>query len=138
MSVLDDDLVLEALQKGVIAAVAASDTPDLPVKYLGRNWVPPNDQKWLELVFIPNNRSGDFWGDEKNYRGLFRMILHWPNDDDGAYVPIRALKSIAGYFTKGLTLQNVTIYETPDLSGVLEAGAENLYPASLRYQCFRQ
>lgn len=135
-TILDDDIVLAALQDGVAAAITASTTPSLPVKYIGRSWAVPDNQKWLELVFLPNN-SGDHWNDETNYRGTFRMILHWPNDDAGAYPPMAVLKSIASYFTKDRLLQNVQIYETPKLGGVLEAGAETLYPASLRYQSFR-
>jgi hypothetical protein len=136
MSILDDDVILATLQDAVAAAMAASTTPTLPVKYIGRSWVVPDDQKWLELVFIPNNTS-DFWGNEKNYRGMFRMVLHWPNDDEGAYPPMAVLKSIASYFTKDRHLQSVQIYETPNLGGVLEDGPETLYPASLRYQSFR-
>lgn len=136
MSIMEDDVILAALQDGVEAAVAASSMPTLPIKYLGRSWTPPNDQQWLELIFIPNNTS-DFWGSEQNYRGMFRMVLHWPNDDEGAYPPMQLLKSIASYFTKDRLLQKVQIYETPKLGGVLENGAETLYPASLRYQSFR-
>jgi|SRR5882757_1450985 len=136
MSIIDDSAVIAVLQDGITAAVAASTMPTLPVKYLGRSWTPPNEQQWLELVFIPNN-TNDFWGDEQNYRGMFRMVLHWPNDDEGVYPPLAVLKSIAGYFTKDRALQNVQIYETPKLGGVLENGAETLYPASLRYQSYR-
>lgn len=129
--------ILQTLQQAVTAAVAVSVVPGFPVKYIGRSWVVPDDQKWLELVFIPSS-GNDFWGDERNYRGIFRLILHWPNDDRGAYGPMDVLTSIAGYFTKGLFLQKVQIYETPALTGVLENGAEMLYPATLRYQSFQQ
>ena len=136
MTIVDDGAILATLQDAVAAAVAASTLPTLPVKYVGRSWAPPNDQKWLELIFIPNNR-GDYWGDEQNYRGMFRMVLHWPNDDAGAYSPFAVVKSIAGYFSKDRVLQNVQIYDTPKSGGVLEEGAETLYPISLRYQSFR-
>ncbi len=136
MSILDDGTILAALQDGVAAAVLASTASTLPVKYIGRSWVVPNDQKWLELVFIPNN-TNDFWGNEQNYRGMFRMVLHWPNDDAGSQGPLAVLKSIAGYFSKDRLLQMVQIYETPKLSGILEMGQETLYPCGFRYHCFR-
>jgi hypothetical protein len=135
-TILDDRSILSALQDATEAAVLASIKPDLPVKYLGRSWTPPNDQKWLEVIFIPNNPS-DFWGNEQTYMGMYRLILHWPNDDSGAYEPIDVLASVAGYFSKDRRLQNVSICETPAFGGVLEEGAENLYPASMRYQSFR-
>lgn len=135
---MNDGLILSALQQGVIEAVAQSDAPTFPVKYVGRTFTPPDDQKWLELVWLPNNAGGDFIGDEKNYRGALRLILHWPNDDAGAYEAIATLSSIAAYFTKGLLLQSVQIYETPDLTGTLEQGTEMLYPATLRYQSYQR
>lgn len=137
MSILDDGIILKSLQKSMIEAILLCDNPDLPVKYIGVDFTPPNDQKWLELVFIPNNPGSMYWGEEKVYRGMLRMILHWPNNQMGAYPPMEMLSSIASYFHKGLRLQNVEIYETPTLTAVLEKGSENLYPASLRYQSFR-
>lgn len=137
---IDDGGILRILQEAARAAVAASTIPTLPIKYLGRTFKPTDqapDGKYLELVFLPNNRNSDFWGDEKNFRGTFRLILHWPNDDKGAYAPLAALKSIAGYFSKGTLLQNVQIYETPDLTGPLEGASETLYPASIRYTSYR-
>ena len=132
-----DQEILELLQKATTAAVEASIMPALPVKYVGRSFVVPNDQKWLEIVFIPNNRPNGYWSDEKDYQGLYRLILHWPNDDQGAYRPMRCLSSICVGFSKGKRLQNVTISDNPDATGVLEQGSENLYPASIRYQCFK-
>lgn len=128
--------ILKVLQTAALDAVAASTMPALPVKPYGRTWVVPNDQKWLELVFIPNNRE-DYWGDEKNYTGMFRLILHWPNDDAGVYAPGAVITSIASYFAKDRPLQNVRIYDNPNSMGVLEEGSELLFPISIRYQCFR-
>lgn len=137
MTEMYDQAILQILQTATIAAVEASITPTLPVKFVGLTFIVPDDQKYLELVFIPNNRSGGYWGDEKDYRGLFRLILHWRNDGEGAYPAMAALASICSYFGKGTYLQNVKISDNPDLTGVLEQGSEILYPASVRYQCFR-
>jgi hypothetical protein len=143
MSEMHDWAILQILQTATIAAVEACDVPTLPVKYVARTTTGgtfeiPNDQKWLEVVWLPNNRSGDYWGDEKNYRGTLRLVLHWPNNDAGAYEPMQLLSQITSPFTKGTLLQDVQIYDNPDSGGVLEMGAENLYPASIRYTCFRR
>lgn len=135
--IMDDGAILSALQKGVTAAVAASTMPALPVSYIGLTFNTPANQKWLEIVWIPNNRLGDFWGDQKNYQGIFRLVLHWPKDGGGAYAPIAVLASIAGYFTKGKLLSGVQITEPPDLTGALAEDEEFLYPASLRYVSYR-
>lgn len=142
---MDDDLIIAALQQGVTAAVAASINPALPVKYIDTDIVnaagvvvgKPDDGKWLELVWIPNNRNGDFLGDEKNYQGIFRLVLHWPVEQKGTYGPLQLLKSIAGYFSKGRLLSGVQIYETADFTGALNEPSEVLYPASIRYQSYR-
>ncbi len=135
---MDDVIILEVLQKATTAAVAASTLgADFPVKYLGRTFTPPNDQKWLEVVFIPNNIEGGYWGTEKDYRGIYRLILHWPNDDAGFYTPMRALSSICSYFQKDKLLSGVQIYEGFDSMTPIEAGSETLYPASARYTNYR-
>lgn len=137
MSELYDFTILQILQETVKLAVAASGTPTMPIKFEGRTWKVPNDQKWIELVMIPNNPASTFWGDEKSYAGMYRIILHWPNDDEGAYVPGAVLASIVGYFSKELFLQNVRIYDNPNFMGSIENGIETLYPVSLRYSCTR-
>jgi len=138
MTEMYDMEILEALQTATIDAVAQSDSPQLPVAYLGRAFTKPNDGKWLEVVFVPNNGTNDFWGNEKNYRGLYRLILHWPKNDSGVYKAGRMLASIVSYFSKDRPLQNVQISGNPDLTGVLTEPSEMLFPASIRYQCFRR
>lgn len=127
--------IIETLQKALMAAMFESVMPDLPVKYFGRNWEIPNDQKWIEPLVIPGE-TVETWGAEKTYRGLFRLILHWPKDDAGVYEPLAILGSVAGYFTKDRPLQNLRIYETATLAGMIDGGAEALYPANMRYHSF--
>lgn len=134
---MDDVIILEVLQKATTAAVTGSDMPTLPIKFIGRSFIVPDDQKWLEVVFLPNNRAG-YWGNEKDYRGTYRLLLHWPNNNEGAYEPMRVLASIARFFSKDTPLSGVTISDNPDTTGVIENGAENLFPVSIRYQSFRQ
>ncbi len=129
--------ILSALQKAVTAAVLASDDADFPVSYVGVDFTPPNDKKYLELVYIPNNAAGDFLGDEKNYQGIMRLVMHWPNDGGGAYAALRLLGSICEYFTKGRLLAGVQVVEPPNLTGAIADGDEMLYPASLRYMSYR-
>lgn len=134
--------ILEALQKGVIAAVAASTLPAAAVKYVGRNFTKPSDGKWLEVIYIPNNIAGEFWGGEKTHQGLLRLILHWPMVDRGAYDAMTLVETIAGYFTKGLSLTDVgntvrvRITDKPNLLGVIEEAPEMILPISIRYQFF--
>lgn len=131
--------ILRALQEGVTAAVAASTVPTLPVAYVNVEFEKPDDQKWLEIVWLPNNVQGDLWGDDKTYRGILRIILHWPNKGTGAYRPLGLIGSIADYFPKGILLDNnVQIYEKPDLTGLIQDGDETLFPVSLRYQSYRK
>ena len=133
-----EEAILRALQGGVTAAVAASTMPALPVSYVGVSFTVPNDQKWLEVVWLPNNIQGDFLGQEKNYRGILRLLLHWPNDGAGAYRPLAVIESIGAYFTNGLLLSNVQIYSKSDLTGVLQDGDDVIYPLSIRYQSYRK
>jgi hypothetical protein len=139
MTEMFDHTILEILQQATIAAVEASTVPELPIKFVSapNAFIVPDDQKYLEIVWIPNNRDNDHWGNEKNYQGMFRLVLHWPNNGAGAYAPLQALASVCGYFDKETRLQNVTISANPNSGGVIEQGTECLYPAAMRYQCFR-
>lgn len=129
--------IIRALQRGVTAAVAASTSPTLSVKYLDVAHTKPDSGKWLEVVHIPNNRMGDFWGGEQNYQGMLRLVLHWPNDGTGIYVPVTLLASITGYFFKGRVLSGVQVSDIPDYMGAEREGDETLYPASVRYRSYR-
>lgn len=134
--------VLEALQKAVTAAVTASNIPTLPVKYVGRSQNPPSNHKWLEIVYLPNNVENQYWGDSKTYRGVMRLLLHWPNNDQGAYEPFGSIQSIANYFVKGLKFQDlgenvtVSITEVPNIMSPIEEDAEMLIPLTIRYNFF--
>ncbi len=134
--------ILQALQTAVIAAVAASTSPKLPIKVLGITFTPPSDGKWLEVIHIPNNLNGEFWANSKTYRGIFRLVLHWPIDGAGVYSPMDLASSIADYFAKGakFTSNNTTvmIYENPDLTSVMEEPPQLLFPMSIRYMSFQQ
>ena len=131
--------VVEALQKGVIAAIAASTTPSLPVRMLGRVLNPPSDGKWLEIIHIPNNVNRT-WGDEQLYEGILRLVLHWSVDDRGVYTPMDVMRSINEHFIKGRKLSdtgsNITInvIQQPMYMGLIEEAPEMLFPYSLRYR----
>lgn len=133
--------ILQILQTAAIAARDACSMPFLPIQAAGRTFVPPDDQKYLELRRIPNNVLNEFWGDSKTYRGLFRLILHWPLRDEGAYPAITVLQSIVSYFETRNSFDaggiSVKILEKPDYMGEIEASPECLYPVSIRYQCFK-
>lgn len=136
--------VLEALQKAVIAAVAALPSADrVPVKYVGRNFTKPADGTgWLEVVHIPNNELNGVWGSEKTYRGMLRLILHWPMKDQGAYDAIKRIEDITAYFIKGRRFADtgntiaVMVADVPNFQGVLEEAPEMLLPMSIRYEFF--
>lgn len=133
----NESVILSALQKGVTAAVAASDNPSLPVKYIMVDFSIPADQKWLEIVWLPNNRE-DFWGEETNHRGIMRLILHWPNSATGVYAPTQLLASITEFFSKGKLLSEVQIYAKPQPTGLIEDGDDVLFPVSIYYQSYRK
>lgn len=135
----DESSIISAFQQGVTAAVAQSDAPALPVRYLMLEFNKPNDQKWLEIVWIPNNDTGAFIGDETNHRGFFRLILHWPNTGGGVYEPVELLASITRYFTSGRLLQGVQIVGKPTPTGSpIESGDETLFPITISYQSYRK
>lgn len=138
---MSERYVLEALQKAVISAVAASNDPSLPIRMIGRTLQPPADDKWLEVIHIPNN-SNYTWGSEKTYKGMLRLILHWPTDDKGAYAPFELMESIVAHFAKGTAHGDdggnveLKINKPPMSMGVVEQAPEQLFPYSIQYRCY--
>ena len=142
MSIDPEFLILQALQTAAIAAVdALPEAQRVKVKPIGRTFEIPNNGRYLELIHSPNNIEGEFWGSEKTFRGLFRLMLHWGMDDAGTYEPIQLIGAISAYFEKGKTFQNgpvsVKVYEQPNLTGVIEAPPELIFPCSVRYSFFQ-
>ncbi len=137
---MTEKLVTEAFQKSVTTLVATFAT-SIPVKMLGRTFKPPNDQKYLEVVIIPNNNIGRFWGDEKLYQGIFRLILHWPIDDEGVYNPLEIVALIESYYKKSNTLRiddlTLKIYKNANFTGMIETSKEVLFPVSIEYRSFQ-
>ena len=129
--------ILQALQQKVIEAVAASIVPTLPIKFVDVAFTIPNDQKWLELIFIPNNASDRMWGDEEVYRGILRLVLHWPNNGAGAYKPLSLISSILSSFSKDEKIGGLLqLLNKPKLMTTVQSGSENWYPATIEYTVF--
>lgn len=129
--------ILRAFQQKVITAVALSTYPTLPIKFVDVAFQVPTDQKWLELIFIPNNPTDRTWGDEEVNRGIFRMILHWPNNGAGAYKPLELVASIASSFHKGQRIGGLfEILNKPKSLSPINEGSEVMYPFSLEYSVF--
>lgn len=135
--------ILKALQTAVNAAIAATTIPGMPIQAVGRTGGPTPqsiDGKFVEYVHIPNNPKGQFWDDSRNYQGNFRIILHWPTNDDGAMPATRYRDEIGGFFTKRKVFRfgqaSVQIYDNPNASGSIPNGSELLYPLTLPYRCF--
>ena len=134
--------VLEALQKAVAAAVVPSDLPVTSVKCVGRNCKIPTDDKWLEVLYITNNPTGETYGSSKTYRGVLRLILHWPMKDHGAYSAMDLMKVILDGMPKGSKHEDllgnvkVNITDTPNILNILEESPEMLIIGSIRYNFF--
>lgn len=111
----------------------------LPTKWPLRTFNIPSDGKWFEVLQIRNNPSDRYFGDEKIYQGIARILLHWPSDDSGALAPVRALETVAALIPKGqisFPPVRVTLTETPDITDAVEDGADNIFALTMRYQCF--
>jgi len=134
-------LVLKALNEGVKIAVSEASLEhglEIPIKFQGRNFNAQEKPLYLETVHIPNNRNNDFWNNTTVFQGLYRLVLHIPNEDKGVYGYSDILDTVAGWFSKDKTLRegsmSVKIYKTPDFQGFSEIGAKLQGIATLSYR----
>ena len=116
---------------------------DRNVKCLNVNFNPPVDKKWWEVVYIPNNIEDEFWADSsKTYRGIFRLLLHWPQKSQGVYKPLEEAERVAAGFPKNLELFSedgsvkVIITDTPDIKNVIEDRPQLMIGLTIKYTCF--
>jgi len=139
---MDRTNVLKALVEAAKTAVVASSKSTLPIQHFGRNFDIPDDHKYIELIDIANDRSNDYWGTERVYQGSFRLILHWPKNDEGIYEPSGYIDELGSMFPKEKTFISggmvVKIYDHPVNSGMITDSAELLFPLVLPYRCFAQ
>lgn len=135
---IESELV-KILQRSVTDAVGTS----IPVKYIGLNFKKPSNDKYWEIVYIPNNIKNEFLDTGKTYRGIMRLILHWPQNNKGVYTPLEEVERVAAYYEKGkrLYLENgtikLTLTDNPDLGGVYEDESSLLLPLTIPYLCLK-
>ncbi len=140
MGAMIEKEILEAFQSALIVVVANSTVPLMQIMMVGRTLetIPDN---YLEVVHIPNNRTGEYYGNERTYQGIFRVLYHSPKDDKGPYAPMQYLGEIADGFPKEKVMingaANLKIYDVPVAESVIPSGSELLFPLTLRYRCFR-
>lgn len=131
--------ITKALQTAVKVAVGST----YPVKYMNRNMNPPSNGKWWEIVQVPNNRTDEFWSEGKTYQGVMRLILHWPQNNEGAYEAQKEVARVANSFAKGTGFSDpenvvtVKIQDHPNTMGVIEEAPSLILPLTIRYSCFR-
>lgn len=117
---------------------------DKNVKCININFNPPVDKKWWEVVYIPNNPENEFWsGQDKTYRGIFRLLLHWPQKSQGIYKPMEEVERVANGFPKDLELFSdddsikVIITDTPNVSNIVEDRPQLMIGLTIKYSCFK-
>lgn len=130
--------IIRTLQEAVTAAVDER----YDIKYLNINFEPPSDKKWWEIRYFPNNIQNEFYGREKTYRGILRLILNTPQDGKGIYSTMEEVELVAEHFKKGTKFETadghiIQIVENPDVTAVIEESPYSIVPLTIRYQCFK-
>ena len=129
--------IIEALQKQAIKAV----NDNKYIKCLNVNYNPPSDKRWWEVLYFPANYENEYWGEGKTYRGMLRLILHWPQKNQGIYKPMEEVERVAEGFKKGTQLTDVeesiklTITDNPNITSIIEEESGLLIGLTIKYLC---
>lgn len=140
MSNIEAD-ISTALFAAVAAAVTASSNPSLPIAYPMRTFTIPGDNRYLEVRKITNNIDNEFWGNERTYQGVIRLLLHWSQDNSGMIVAERFAAELLSKFLKGSILRSgaasVLIYENPDMGSMVDDSPQDPFiPLTIMYRDF--
>jgi hypothetical protein len=129
--------IIKLLQKAVTPLTT------LPVKYLNTNFKPPENGKWWEVLFIPTDVPDTTLGNEQMFQGIFRLLLHWPQDNKGVYKALEEVDVMREGFKKGsrfddvATNTTVSVRENPDVSSIVEESPNLLIPLTIKYHCYK-
>lgn len=130
--------IIKCLQSKAIEVIG-----DKNIKCININFNPPVDKKWWEIVYIPNNVENEFWNDkDKTYKGIFRLILHWPQKSQGIYKPMEEVERVAEGFPKNLELFSednsvkVILTDTPNVTKIIEDRPQLMIGLTIKYTCF--
>lgn len=129
--------IIEALQKRAIEVVNDKKY----IKCLNVNYNPPSDKRWWEVLYFPANYENEYWGEGKSYRGIFRLILHWPQKNQGIYKPMEEVERVAEGFAKGTQLTDSTetakvlITDNPNVTSIIEEESGLLIGLTIKYLC---
>lgn len=115
-----------------VGNAVAAVTPVLPVQNPGIPFDVPNGGQYVEVIQIRNNPSGEYYGDERTYMGILRLLVHWPNDKAGEIPALTYLDALAAQFPKG----SLMLYDVPEIGSVVEDQGQRFYPLTLRYRQF--
>ena len=122
------------------ADLMSSEGPMLPVAQIGALFTPPQDQKFLELTYLPNKPKVEPLGSGMFIEQVFLQVtVHWPQGQ-GAIALADAIGAVKTHFAKGTELigsmAKVIVssepWEHPDLNGL-----DMQIPVSIPYQAFR-
>lgn len=115
-------------------------TPVLSVAYPDVTFTPPNDNKYLEIIHIPNDVDNYAWDNEdaEIYKGLLNINIHWSGNVGNVPVKNIADNIINNYFSKGTILTQgstkVHIYKKPSVSAPIKNGAYRFVTVKISYQ----
>ena len=128
--------IKRALLKAVESATAAITNP-LPVQYPGVVFDPPNDNKFIEIVDLPNDATVETWSNGSAYSGTMRILLHWPIDGAGQFPALIKLLEYKTYFAKGTVFwengNKVIITAEPRMSSLIVTDRDLLQPMNIKY-----
>lgn len=132
--------IVRCLQERAINVIGSNQN----IKCINVNYDPPVNEKWWEFIYIPNNIENEFWDDDaKTYRGIFRILLHYPQKSYGVYKPLDEMKNVASGFPKNLELYSadnsikVILTDTPNLTSIIEDRPQFMIGLTIKYICFK-
>lgn len=151
------DVEVEVIRTIVRAGMEACEKQGLPMQVPGRTFNSKDEApsgKWFELLTISDNGllstprlwvgRGSTWGNDQLFKGILRVILHWPVDDRGNYEQLGILADVKAELRKGTLLfggdgaaaVRLTVYDHPSITDPIDDGTERLFPLTVPYQYF--
>ena len=128
----------EAIKQRLFAQLVGQS---LPIAWPNVDFIPPEDQKWLKVDYIPNRVDRLFVGSTEphQYLGLLQVSVCWPlgaGTDDAGQVAQEIVDLFPVDLKLGTTDPIVRIYERSSVAAVIIGETSIFIPVRVKWETY--
>ncbi len=131
------------IKQALTAETEAIDfDPAMRIAYPRINFIPNNNETYLEIRHFPNTNINPTWGRDKTMQGIWQVSVVVNGDQYGDIPPTEIASIIAEHFHKNKRIacdgSFIKIYQHPTVLTPVDEPSKTIYPVSIPYQLLKR